>query len=115
MQRQEQLHAASSATHDADSGPPLRLQHPRARSLEAIEKSIDGLYRNGVVGHAWYLSRARCRADVDRQDIVRYRRPIATDDAFSHQIQANRLALVEPGLGKATERSGIDVCCIVVV
>ena len=115
VQGQEQLDATGAAADHADLGAAPRFQHPRARRLEAIDEAVDGLDGDGVLGDARDLPRARRRADVDRQDIVGHRWPVAADHLPGRQIEADRLAVVETGLSEAGERPRVDVRLVVII
>ena len=115
VQGQQQLDAAGAAADHPDLGAAPRLQHPRARRLEAIDEAVDGLDGDGVLGDARDLPRARRRADVDRQDIVEHRWPVLADHLPRGEIEADRLAVIEASLSEAGERPGVDVCLVVII
>ena len=109
LQRQQQFDAAGAGADDTDARLAAGSQDARARRLEAGQKSIDRLHGDGVVCHARGLLRARRRADVDRQHVVGHGRAVVANDAFVLEIKAVDLAVVEARVGKAAERTRIDV------
>ncbi len=62
-----------------------------------------------MLGRARHGRRVRGRADIDREDVIRYGRPPAAEDALAREIDARDFVLIKPGAREAAERAAVDV------
>jgi len=69
----------------------------------------DWLDRDRMLGSTGDLVAPRRRADVDRQQVIAYRRVRTAQNEMSGPVEADRLVADQPRTGKAREPAEIDV------
>ena len=109
LDREQKLNAAGAGADHCDPRAPIAREHARDQRLEAGEEAVDGLDRDGVLARARHIRGVRRRADVEREQIVRHRRAVATDHGTRGEIEADDLVLIEPRLRKTGQRPGVDM------
>ena len=103
-----ELDAGRPGAHDADLQRTPRRPHTRLQLLPARDKGADRLDRYAVDLRARDGQR-RPRADVDRQHVVRHRRPVPAQHRPGAEVEPHHFVVVQAGAGEPCQRPQIDV------
>ena len=108
LYRERQLDSRSAGAHHGDAQRLIARPDACRQPLPSGDQPADRLDGNGVIRRPFHADRRR-DSDIDREQIVRDRRPVTADDGTAVGVEPDRFIVIEPGTGKAGQRRQIDV------
>ena len=115
LHRKQDLDATGPGTDHADTHAIVTRQDAVGHRLPVRDELIDRLHRHDVSGRARNVGGSRRRADVERDDVISHRRPVAALNGLADQIDADRFIMKEPSTREPAERTEVDMRLVVVV
>ena len=91
------------------------MLHAGQQRQPALVEQMNRLDCHGMVGCAGHLAHLRCRANVDRQPVIRHRRAVAADDFACRPVQTDHLVAEKTGTSKSGQRIQVNVHVVVAV